>query len=407
MIKKFKICCLCFALLWSNISIAQITKAKIQAVAKNGLYKMIVPAEIRSYSKDDLSDFRIFDTQNNEVPYFLMGDAIGKAVEQFEEFKVLSKVVDNRKSTSIVIANPKAQINGLELIIANSEVVKKYSVSGSNDQKQWFGLVNNGTLSDLQSTETTSVSEEISFPLCSYRFLKIVFDDSTTLPINVLKIGNAQTNFLKGELQEIKVKSLQTTQISAEKKTLIKIEFDFPQFIDKVVFDINKTSLFKRNARIYTDKERNEKHKTVKYQHEIAHFSVASNQSNSFEIANTKQQFLYIEIENQDNPLLQILDFKFYQKPIFAIADLKSNENYTITTGYSNQKLPNYDLAYFKETISDALPETQITSIELQKQDNKADAQASFWQQPWFMWLCIVIAGLMILFFSMKLVKDL
>ena len=398
---------MCFALLWSNISIAQITKAKIQAVAKNGLYKMVVPSEIRSYSKDDLSDFRIFDDKDNEVPYFLLGDATGKAVEQFEEFRIVSKVVNNKKSTSIVIANPKAQINGLELIIANSEVVKKYNVSGSNDQKEWFGLINNGSLSDLQSSETTFVSKEISFPLCSYRFLKIVFDDSTTLPINVLKIGNAQTNFLKGEMQEIKVKSLQTTQISAEKKTLIKIEFDFPQFIDKVVFDINKTSLFKRNARIYTDKERVEKHKTVKYQHDIAHFSIASNQSNAFEIANSKQQFLYIEIENQDNPPLQISDIKFYQKPVYAIADLKSNENYTITTGYPNLLPPNYDLAYFKETISDALPETQITSIELQKQDNTAGVQASFWQQPWFMWLCIIIAGLMILFFSMKLVKDL
>ena len=406
MTKTLKIYSLFVALLWSNMSIAQITKAKVQAVAKNGLYKMIVPAEVRSYSKNDLSDFRIFDDKNNEVPYFLLGDATEKAVEQFEEFTIVSKVVDNRKSTSIEIANPKAQINGLELIITNSEVIKKYSVSGSNDQKEWFGLINNGSLSDLQSSETTSVSKEISFPLCSYRFLKIVFDDSTTLPINVLKIGNAQTNFIKGQLQEIKVKSIQTTQISAEKKTLIKIEFDISQFIDKVVFDINKTSLFKRNARIYTDKERNEKHKTVRYQEDIARFSVASNQSNAFEIPNTKQQFLYIEIENQDNPPLQISDIKFYQKPVYAIADLKTTENYTIKTGYPNRMSPNYDLAYFKESISDALPETQIISIELQKQDKTADAQASFWQHPWFMWLCIVIAGLMILFFSTKLVKD-
>ncbi len=406
MTKTLKIYSLCVALLWSNMSIAQITKAKIQPFAKNGLYKMIVPPEIRSHSKDDLSDFRIFDDKNNEVPYFLLGDATEKAVEQFEEFAIVSKVVNNKKSTSIEIANPKAQINGLELIIANSEVIKKYSMSGSNDQKEWFGLINNGTLSDLQSSETTYISKEISFPLCSYRFLKIVFDDSTTLPINILKIGNAHTNFLKGELQEIKVKSLQTTQISAEKKTLIKIEFGFPQFIDKVVFDINKTSLFKRNARIYTDKERAEKHKTVKYQHDIARFSVASNQSNSFEILNTKQQFLFIEIDNQDNPPLQITEIKFYQKPIFAIADLKSNENYTIKTGYPNLLPPNYDLAYFKETISETLLETQITSIELQKQGNTADTQASFWQHPWFMWLCIVIAGLMILFFAMKLVKD-
>ena len=401
-----KIYSLFVALLWSNMSIAQMTKAKIQPVAKTGLYKMIVPAEIRSYSKDDLSDFRILDAQNNEVPYFLLTDAPEKRLEQFEEFAIVSKVVNSRKSTSIEIVNPHAQINDLKLIIANSEVIKKYSISGSNDQKEWFGLINNGILSDLQSSKTTSVSKEISFPLCSYRFLKIVLDDSTTLPINVLKIGNARTNFLKGEIQEIKVKSLQSTQLSAEKKTLIKIEFDYPQFIDKVVFDINKTSLFKRYGRIYTDKERIEKNKTVKYQEEIEHFSLVSNQSNAFEVDNTKLPFLYIEIDNQDNPPLQISNIQFYQKPIFAIAELKSKENYTIKTGFPNLITPSYDLAYFKETISDSLPETQIISIEHQEQNKATDNPMSFWQQPWFMWLCIIIAGLMLLFFSMRLVKE-
>ena len=67
---------------------------------------------------------------------------------------------------------------------------------------------------------------------------------------------------------------------------------------------------------------------------------------------------------------------------------------------------PNYDLAYFKETISDSLPEAQITSIEHHKQGTTTDAKASFWQQPWFMWLCISIGGLMIMFFSMKLIKE-
>jgi hypothetical protein len=250
------------------------------------------------------------------------------------------------------------------------------------------------------------VSKEISLPLCAYRFLKIVFDDSTTLPINVLKIGQAQTHFLKGELQEVKVKSLQTTQVSAEKTTLIRVEFEFPQFIDKIVFDIQKTNLFKRTARIYVDKERVEKHKTVKYQEDIAHFSLVSNQNNAFEIANTKQEFLVIEIENQDNPALQISGIQFYQKPLFAVADLKPNENYTVSAGNPNLATPNYDLAYFKETISDALPETQITSIEHQKQEKAIETNADFWQKPWFMWLCISIGGLTILFFSMRLIKE-
>lgn len=407
MIKTFKISFLCIVLLCGNISIAQnSTTAKILPVTKKGLYKMVVPPEIRSNSKDDLSDFRIFDAKNNEVPYFLVVDAPEKRDEQFEEFKIISKTSDNKKSTSIEIENPQAQINGLKLIIANSEVTKKYSISGSNDQKEWFGLVNNGELNDLKSSETTTVSKEISFPLCSYRFLKIVFDDSTTLPINILKIGKVHTHFLKGTMQEIKAKNRQTTEVLGEKKTLISIEFDYPQFIDKLVFDINKTNLFKRNARIYVDKERLEKQKTVKYQEDIAHFSLISNQNNSFEISTTKQQFLVIEIENQDNPPLQILGIQFYQKPLFAVADLKPNENYTISTGNPKLMSPNYDLAYFKETISDVLPEVQITSIEHQKQEKTVETKADFWQKPWFMWLCISIGGLMILFFSVRLIKE-
>ena len=107
------------------------------------------------------------------------------------------------------------------------------------------------------------------------------------------------------------------------------------------------------------------------------------------------------------NGLYKILDIKFYQKPLFAVADLKSTENYTITTGKPFLIPPNYDLAYFKESISDALPEAQITSIEYQKLENTSDTKTSFWQQPWFMWLCITAGGLMILFFSMRLIKDL
>jgi hypothetical protein len=373
----------------AQISVAQnSTTAKVQPVTKDGLFKMIVPSEIRSYSKNDLSDFRILDANNREVPYFLVADVPETRVEQFDNFDIVSKVVDNKKSTAIIIKNPKTQISGLELVVANYEGTKKYSISGSNDQKEWFG------------------STYISFPLCAYPFLKIVFDDSTTLPINVLKVGHANTNFLKGTLQEVKVKYSETMQILAEKKTLLKIVYDYPQYIDKLVFDIQNASLFKRNARIYTIKERTEKHKTVTYQEDIARFTLSSNQVNTFDITQVKQEILFVEIDNQDNPPLDILAIKCYQKPIFAVADLKANAQYSVTTGNPNLKLPLYDLAYFKETISNDLLETSITAIEHPLNDTVTDPKTSFWQHPWFMWLCISIGGLMILFFSMKLIKE-
>ena len=76
--------------------------------------------------------------------------------------------------------------------IANYSGSKTYNLSGSNNQKQWFGLVNKGYLYNLQNAENTSVEKVVSFPLCEYKYLKIDFNDSNSLPINVLKLEQFQ-----------------------------------------------------------------------------------------------------------------------------------------------------------------------------------------------------------------------
>ncbi len=402
-----KIYFLLAVMLWANCAIAQqITTAKIQAVSHDGFHKLLVPSEVRSHAKSDLSDLRLFDRKNAEVPYVVLTETPAKAVEHFETFKVLSKIAVPRKFTSIVVENPKTQLNGLQIWVANADVTKSYNVSGSNDQKEWFGLVNQAELTHLRSETATEVSKDIELPLCSYRFLKIVFDDSTTLPINVLKMGSFQTQFSKqGAFQAIQPKSVQVSQEATTKKTLIKVQFDFPQWIDKMAFNLPQTPLFKRKARIYTESARKEKHEIVTYQSDIIHIDLVSNQINAFEIPTTKQEIFFIEIENQDNPPLQITEIQCYQKPLFVVADLKAHENYSLIAGNSNWAAPQYDLAYFKETLADTLPETSVASIA-QAQEMTATPKSNLGQKSWFMWICIIVGGLAILYFSIQLVKE-
>lgn len=392
-------------LFFVNLSFAQqITTAKIKNVGKSGLHRIILPSEIRSFSKENLSDFRIFDAKGIEVPYFTFQEN-DQMVYHFEEYAIVSKTVIPKKNTSIIFENPNKTIHEISLYISNSDVVKTYNISGSNDQNEWFGLSNKQVLSNLNSAESTITTKTISFPLCSYRYLKIDFDDKKTLAINVLKIGNLSNQIEKSILQEISPKNIQTNQIPSEKKTRIHLVFDNPQIIDQILFTISSPSYYNRAARIYVNKTLKIKKRKETYQKEIASFDLNSKSDNIFNLHLYEKDF-FIEIDNKDNQALTFSEIKCNQIPVSIIADLRTNENYSVKTGNSKLNAPQYDLSYFKNKINDSLPEAKIIDIKHQNLKNEIAQTKSFWQQSWFMWLCITIGGISVLYFTTTLVRD-
>lgn len=397
-----------FLLFLVNFSFAQYnTTAKVKAVTTTGLTKIVLPSAIRSASKEDLSDFRIFDSKGIEVPYFIVQNKKETLSNSFEEYELVSKTVVPNKNTSIVIANPSTEsINQISLFITNSDVTKTYSVSGSDNQKEWFGLTSSQKLYDLNSTDKTSVIKTISFPLSAYRFLKIDFDDKKTLPINILKVGNFSQQIKSNSLQEIIPQSSSITQLASEKKTRIHVVFDAPQIINQIAFDISKPTFYKREATIYKIATRKNKRKTETYNDNITYFELNSDTNNIFSVPQIFEKELYISIDNQDNPSLKIAEIRFYQIPVSIITSLNANEAYTIKTGNAKLSEPQYDLSNFQNNISANLPETSVSEITHTAATNTTIQSKSLWQQSWFMWMCIIIGGIAILYFTTSLVKD-
>lgn len=398
---------LAFLTLAANGILAQSnTTAKINTVVKSGLHKMSLPAEIRSFSKEDLSDFRIIDSKGTEVPYYILQENMESKSSSFSEFKILSRTTIPKKETTIIFENDKPSLSEIALSINNSDVRKPYSISGSNDQKEWFGLVNKAVLSELKNSEDVSVFKNIPLPLSSYRYLKIDLNDSISLPINILKIGYFTHKINAADLVEIKTTNIKTMQIQAQKKTLIHVAFKHPQIINQIHFTISNPNLFQRNARIFVNKKKVVKHQTKSYQETLSNFELNSNQKNSFTVQQLFEKDFFIEIENHDNQPLTFDKIQFFQNPITIITDLKANENYSIQTGNPKLNQPEYDLENFKNNINTDLPEATIHDIEhLTVKKNKIKTQ-SFWQEAWFMWLCIGLGGIAIVFFTANLVKD-
>lgn len=391
----------------THFSWAQQTTAKLEKITEQNFYRIRVSPEIRSASQYDLSDIRIFDNKKNEIPYLVDAKPKNTEFSQFEAFTIVSKTSVPKKFSSLVVENPKDKISELMLRIANSDVVKKFSISGSNDQKQWFGIANKMELSDLNNANSTQVSTTISFPLCSYKFIKIEFDDTKTLPINVLQVGTTNSSVQVGEPEEIQTKDRFIIQLPKEKKTQHHIVLTQPQAVEKIVFKVSEPKLFSRQVTLYTIQNTTVNGKTTSTKEVISNFTLSSDTTNEFDIQSGKITDFFIEIANEDNPILKIESIQLFQKPIFLVAELNPNEEYTVVTGNEKLRAPSYDLVYFENEMKNVTSEIKMTNVQHETNTKKQTLEKSFWQQPWFMWLCIVIGGITILYFSVALAKDL
>ena len=91
---------LLIALAFVNVVMAQNTTGTLETVSKVGLYEISLPNEIRSFSNRDLSDFRILDSNNKEVPYFIREKRNSIKTSEYVEFEIVSKKVIKDKNTT-------------------------------------------------------------------------------------------------------------------------------------------------------------------------------------------------------------------------------------------------------------------------------------------------------------------
>lgn len=291
------------------------------------------------------------------------------------------------------------------LTIANTDVEKKYSISGSNDNQQWFGLVNNQIISDLNESGKTSVQRNFSFPLNNYSYLKFDFIDKNSLPINVLA-ASLEKNYTVGSTQiELNGFEQKINTNKQNKTTIIHLSFAQPQVIDGIKFNISAPNFFTRDTRIVVNKTRSYKNRQENYTEYIGDFQLTSKSNNRFDIAGLFAKEFSIEIENQDNPELNINKISLFQNPVSILADLKSNEIYTLKIN-SQYSVPSYDMVHSRINFNKKYPFATIQNFQkIEKKESTSETQ-TFWQTPLFMWICIIIALLIIGYFSMVMIKD-
>ncbi|MEH6537700.1 MAG: DUF3999 family protein [Psychroserpens sp.] len=385
-------------------------EGEIHSVEEDGLYRIPISHSLRSYATTDLRDLRIWDTKGNQVPYFLQPATVYKRtkVSDFTEFPVISNTRIADTSATYIFKNPNETIEQAVLLIANYQGSKSYRLEGSNDQKQWFGIVNRGQLHQLSHPKQTSVYKVINFPLCAYQYLKVVFDDRNSLPLNLLKVGEATAEtvtIVPIPMEKIPVSAIEF--LEKDQITQIHVSFERQEVSNQIRIDITGPDLYSRKATLYAIREREVKRTMESYRQVLTTFSIRSDKDLVFDIPTCIEKEVYLEIDNKDNPKLQIKGIHFLQEPVYLVASLKGQESYKVTAGNEELSFPDYDISEVTKPLKTALPIAKISSVTYVKDVKTAKNATSFWQQPWFMWCCIGFAALIISYFTYNLIKDL
>jgi hypothetical protein len=401
-----------FIMLWAVLVFGQDhrVEGEISSVNEDGLYRIPIPHSVRSYATTNLRDLRVWDAKGNQVPYFLQPATSYKRtkVSNFTEFSVISSTRIADTSATYIFKNPYDTIEKAVFLIANYQGIKSYRLEGSNDQNQWFGIVNSGQLHQLNHPTKTSDYKVINFPLCAYQYLKIVFDDRYSLPLNLLKIGDATAEtetIVPLPMDKIPVSTIEF--LEKGKMTQIHVSFDRQEVINQIRMDITGPELYSRKATLYTIKQREVKRTIESYRQVITRFAIRSDKALVFDIPRGIENEVYLEIDNKDNPKLQISGINFMQEPLYLLAALKEQGTYKVTAGNEALTFPDYDISEVTNTLKRKLPLAQISSVIYVQPVKTTKNTTSFWQQPWFMWCCIGFAALIILYFAFNLIKDL
>jgi hypothetical protein len=401
---QMKIKILLFCLFIFGFGFSQSHKATLSKIQKDGFHKVTISSEVRSVSQDNLAYFRILDKNKNEVPFANFDNAHHNSL-LFQKLDVLSKTRSKDSITSIIVSlNELKNVTELSLVISNTTINKAYSISGSNNQQDWFGLVSNQTLNDLTNANGNTITKSIVLPRNNYKFLRFDFNDKKSLPINVLEIG-----YYKGGRKDIETTYLtdfkyKISQDQKHKKTIITFNSNNFQRVDGISFDV-KTKLFLRNASVFVNTTRKVRKRKENFKQEISSFNLNSNASNTFQINSFFEKEFTIEIDNQDNQPLDISKIKVFQNTVSILADLKANEKYEVIIDATLSQ-PNYDLANFTQNISAELPEATISNLKKINSESKDTSEKAFWQKPVFLWSAILLTLALLAYFVFSMLKE-
>ncbi|MEM9363451.1 MAG: DUF3999 family protein [Bacteroidota bacterium] len=399
-----------FFLVVSSFSYGQMEeykyKREVQNIA-NTWHKIELPKELFGKTSQDLTDIRIFGlTKSNdtiEAPYLLRLTAEKKSSKEVA-FKLLNTSY-NDKGHYFTFEIPTTEpINQIKLDFKQTNFDWRIRLEGSQDQKEWFTVLENYRILSIQNGQTDFQFTKLTFPSAKYRFFRVFVNSKAKAELNRASI--AQNDITEGSFRKYSVKKLSVEENKQTKQTEIDVELQMPVRASHIKIHVSDTFDYYRNARITHVADSIKTDVGWKYNYRtLTSGTLNSIEKNEFQFSSRTVQKLKIYIDNNDNQPLAIdtIEVKGYIHEL--VARFTGPATYYLTYGNERATRPSYDIARFTDNIPEK-PTALNLAAELAIDKDSPEVTAPLFKNKTWLWAIMVVIIAVLGWFSIQMMRK-
>lgn len=370
-----------------------------------GFYRIDLSPEITPDLNASFSNVRIIDADGKEVPYLLRQEQPAIYSKVFRPYRILQYDRVKDCCTSIILENPDNNaINNIHLEIRNAEAIKEMILTGSDDRKNWYALKSRSVITATGDGARTFTMRLVDFPLSNYAYYRIDIADSLSAPLNITAAGYFEVNTETGKYTGVPLEWHQSDSTTV-KRTFIRLQFGKTQVMDRITLSMKGVPYFLRRGTLLRE-VKSSNARTKSFYERVASFTVSSRQPAVIDLHGERGNEFILEIENEDNPVLEVDNLRVDQLNRYLVAWLAEGHGYVLKFGPSELQAPRYDLINFSDSIPANIPVIEAGPAKVIEQAQAAES-ATIFSNPNLIWgaIIVVIGGLG--FMAIRMTREL
>lgn len=360
-------------------------------------------ATVLSKIQSDFSDIRIYEIGEAkdilEVPYFirsLENELTTKGVN----FKLLNQVKkDGDLYLSFKTIN-NIEVNEISLNLNEENYNYKLDLQASNNQKEWFQVLEDYRILSIKNASTNYKFNEIRFANTQYKYYRI-------------RIKNAEKTSLKSasikqKINKPGVYEAFENEIKQEEKN--KISYVTINLKNRVpvsqlqVFLVTEIDYYRAlKIKYLVDSVPTGKGWHFNYA-SLSNSYLSSLEKTAFSFETVFTNKILLEIHNQDNQPLNIkkVALKGPKHQLIARYSGKNTNSYMLF-GNTNIRKPQYDLLNFKENIPSNIKQAKLGKIE---HLNAVQETNNFLNNKLWLWAILILIIAILAYSSLVMLKN-
>lgn len=369
--------------------------------------RLVVPDDIFQHVAPDFADVRIFGISENndtvEAPYLLRVHYGHNARQEFS-FKVINKTRINNKHYFTFETTDRAQINHIKLQFEQKNFDWLVQLEGSNNQKEWFTILEQYRILSIQNENTNYQYTALSFPEAQFQFYRLSIACPETPDLNAAFLSRQVHT--PSTYKNYELKKFEIVHNKQSKQTEIDVELYMPVPVSFVQLEVGNNFDYYRTISIscVNDSIKTEKGWTFSYLN-LASGIINSFEKNEFTFSSTIARKFKIVIENQDNQPLNISSISVKGFEHELVTRLDENLRYYLVYGDASAKQPNYDLVYFTDQMPDDL-NTLVVGSEIPITKPEPSYQEPLFVNRAWLWVILFAIVLILGWFTLKMMKK-